>query len=35
MKWMGWSYRDLMDCPAEYIPDLIDLITEEQERLSR
>ena len=30
-KWLGWSYQDLLDCPAEYIPVIIDMINEEAE----
>jgi len=27
---MGWSYDDLMGCPAEWIPVIIDLIENTQ-----
>lgn len=32
MRFMHWSYEDLMVCPAFYLDVLIDMIQEEQQK---
>lgn len=30
MKWMGgWSYEELLDCPADLIDDILDMMQEQ------
>jgi hypothetical protein len=33
MKWMGWSWSDLNECPEDHRLEVIEMINEEQERL--
>lgn len=35
MKWMGWSWEDLMETPREVVDEVISMINEEAEELER
>lgn len=35
MKWMAWSYQDLMTAPLDYINVIIEMINEESAEIER